>query len=258
VDPKQPPIIILHGLFGSKNNNRTVARALARDLHTPVFCPDLRNHGDSPHAAPHNYDALSADVIDFIKSQKFSLPPTVIGHSMGAKTAMAVALQAPELVSNLVPVENGPLSVQLSPEFGKYIEGMFAVERAQAHQQSEMYEIMNKYCSELPVQQFLLSNFKRHHDTGVYHCRMDLNVLAKSLGNVVDFDKYTTGDLRFTKPTLLLRGTRSNFVPDECLPLMGQLFPRFELRECDSGHWLISEKPREFLAFVLEFLDLKD
>lgn len=247
------PIIILHGLFGSKINNRSVARALARDQKTTVYCPDLRNHGDSPHNQEHNYTAMTADVLRFIEEQGMH-SPVVIGHSMGAKVAMALALSHPSSISKLIPVDNGPLSVRLSPEFGMYVEGMMAVDKAQVEHQNEMYEILRPYCAQLPVQQFLLSNFKRGEDKR-YHCRLPLPILAKSLGHVADFDSFVPPEYCYKRPTLLLRGTKSGFVPDECLPLMGQLFPRFQARDIDAGHWLISEKPNEFLEEVNRFLE---
>lgn len=253
IETNNPPILILHGLFGSKINNRSVARALAREQKTTVYCPDLRNHGDSPHDPEHNYTAMTADILRFIEDQDIK-SPVVIGHSMGAKAAMAFALSHPSSVSAVIPVDNGPLSIRLSAEFARYVEGMMAVDKAEVEHQNEMYDILKPYCAQLPVQQFLLSNFKRGDDKR-YHCRLPLSILAKSLGHVADFDKFVPSEYSYKGPTLLIRGTKSSFVPDECLPLMGQLFPRFEVRDIDAGHWLISEKPKEFLDEVNRFLE---
>lgn len=251
------PIVFLHGLFGNKHNNRSAAKNLARDLKTTVYCLDLRNHGDSPHAEPHTYKSMAADVKQFILDHKLG-DPSVIGHSMGAKTAMELALGDPNLVSSCIPVDNAPISLRLGTDFGKFIQGMIAVERAKCTQSKDMYSIMAPYCPELGIQQFLLSNFKRNHDTGVYECRLPLSILAKSLGNVGDFSDFDGTEKRFVKPTLLIRGTKSAFVPDEALPRMGELFPRFICRDIDSGHWVISEKPKEFVEEVERFLSEDD
>lgn len=85
-EPHEPgqghaPLILLHGLFGSKQNNRTISKALARDLKTPVYALDLRNHGDSPHDPVHDYSAMANDVEEFIQQHNLRLP-TLIGHSM--------------------------------------------------------------------------------------------------------------------------------------------------------------------------------
>lgn len=252
-----PNIVFLHGLFGCKLNNRSAARNIARDLKTTVYCLDLRNHGDSPHAEPHNYASMAADVKAFIIEHGLQ-KPTVIGHSMGAKTAMELALANPKLIGKVIPVDNAPMSLRLSPDFGRYIQGMIAVDRKQCEQQSDMYKVLTPYCPDLPIQQFLLSNFKRDPESGVYKCRLPLGILAKSLGYVSDFSEFQPDTSRFLGPTLLIRGSKSSFVPDECLPRMGELFPKFVVRDINSGHWVISEKPKEFVEEVVRFLSEDD
>lgn len=249
--PTANPIVFLHGLFGSKSNNRTVSRHFARDLNCDVYCVDMRNHGDSPHSPVHTYDVMSDDVKQFILDHSIK-DPVVIGHSMGARSAMALALKNPDLVSKLVVVDNGPVNRSLGAEFPKYVKAMIEVDKAAPPHQKDADEIMKKYVKELPVRQFLLSNFKKHGKH--YRSRIPLDILGKSLGYVSEFN-YLPDHYRYTKPTLLVRGTESPFVPDEDLPLMGQLFPRFEVRDIKSGHWVISEKPKEFIEVVEKFLD---
>lgn len=249
------PIVFLHGLFGTKTNNRSVSRVLARELNCKVYCPDMRNHGESPHVKVHTYDAMAADVTRFIADHDIHRP-ILIGHSMGARAAMAVALREPNLVSKLIPVDNSPLSTALGSEFPRYVQGMQAVDRARPHSQKEAAEIMAKYAPELPIQQFLLANFKKNDD-GEYASQIPLDILGKSLGYVSEFD-YLPGKYRYSGPTLLIRGTRSRFVPDEALPLMGDLFPRFTVVDIEAGHWVISENPKGFLDATLRFLDDSD
>lgn len=156
------PIIFLHGLFGSKSNSRTVSRALARDLDRDVYCLDLRNHGDSPHSPEHTYPSLAADVEHFIKKHELG-PSIIVGHSMGAKVAMSVALRpfGPELVAGLVPVDNSPWSAALSSMFPKYVRALQEIERAKLTSTSEAYKILAKTEPDVTIQQFLLSNMKR-------------------------------------------------------------------------------------------------
>ena len=251
------PIVFLHGLFGNKLNNRTAAKSFARDLKTTVYCLDLRNHGDSPAAEPHTYKAMAGDVKQFILDHKLA-DPTVIGHSMGAKTAMELALGDPDLVGVCIPVDNAPISLRLHSDFGKFIQGMMTVQRAKCTQSKDMYSTIAPFCPELPIQQFLLSNFNRNPETGFYECRLPLEILAKSLGNVGDFADFDGTDKRFLGPTLFIRGTKSPFVPDEAFPRMGELFPRFVCRDIDSGHLVISEKPKEFIEEVERFLSEDD
>lgn len=156
------PIIFLHGIFGSKSNTRTVSRALARDLDRDVYCLDLRNHGDSPHSPEHTYPSLAADVEAFIKKHNLG-PSIIVGHSMGAKVAMAVALRpfGPDLVAGLVSVDNSPWSAALSSMFPKYVRALQEIERRKLTSTTDAYKILAKTEPDVTIQQFLLSNLKR-------------------------------------------------------------------------------------------------
>lgn len=251
---KGDPIVFLHGLFGSKTNTRTVSRVLARDLQRNIFCLDLRNHGDSPHTKVHDYPSMAKDVMHWLDQHKIG-PSVLIGHSMGAKVAMAVALENPGAVSKLIPVDNSPIDASLSGNFPVYVKAMIEVARAKPQNQSDMFDIISKYEKSLPVQQFLLSNFKRNHQTHIYEPRIPLDVLGRAIamGNLGDFP-YHPDQYQYKKPTMFIRGTESKYVPDEAIPLIGQFFPRFIIKDIKCGHWVISEKPQEFLRDVKEFL----
>ncbi|KAL8342440.1 hypothetical protein RB598_004037 [Gaeumannomyces tritici] len=257
-DAKTSPILFLHGLFGSKKNNRSISKALARDLGRHVYVLDLRNHGDSPHAPRHDYLAMADDVAGFIEEHGLQ-EPTLIGHSMGAKTAMTLALRSPELVQDVVSVDNAPVDAAISSDFAKYVRGMKEIEQAGVKRQSEADKILEPYESSLPVRQFLLGNLHRSagsDDTQKF--RVPLSVLAKALDHMGDFPYKNPDEARFNKRALFVRGTKSKYVADEALPIVGQFFPRFELVDIDAGHWLISEKPEEFRQAVVRFLDPKE
>lgn len=99
---------------------------------------------------------------------------------------------------------------------------------------------------EVPIRQFLLGNLARNSD-GVQKFRVPLGILAKSLDNLGDFPFKDPNQARFVKPALFVRGTKSRYVPDEAIPIIGQFFPRFQMVDIDAGHWVTSEKPQEFL-----------
>ncbi|KAG5927813.1 hypothetical protein E4U42_001751 [Claviceps africana] len=105
---------------------------------------DLRNHGESPHDLRHDYHAMAEDVSAFIQDRKLN-SVTLIGHSMGAKTAMTLALRSPELVTNVVAVDNAPVDVALNGDFTKYIKAMKKIEDAKVTRQSEADEILQKF-----------------------------------------------------------------------------------------------------------------
>ncbi|KAH6684394.1 prolyl oligopeptidase-like protein [Halenospora varia] len=250
-------IIFMHGLFGSKKNNRSISKALARDLGRPVYAVDLRNHGDSPHHPHHDYMSMAEDVAGFMDEHKLK-DATLIGHSMGSKTAMTLALKSPEIVHDIVSVDNAPLDAALLSQFGKYIQGMRKIEEAGVTKQIEADEILKGYEESLPIRQFLLGNLIVPKDGKTRKFRVPLKVLASALDNLGDFPFKDPGEVRFEKPALFVRGTQSKYIPDEALPIIGQFFPRFELADIDAGHWVISEKPEDFRRVVVEFLKPKE
>ncbi|KAL2004842.1 hypothetical protein VTN00DRAFT_3115 [Thermoascus crustaceus] len=253
--PEGNPIVFLHGLFGSKTNNRSISKVLARDLNCQIFTVDLRNHGLSPHATEHNYTVMAEDVEKFIDTHKIHRP-VLIGHSMGAKTVMTVALRNPDLVSALIPVDNSPINAPLRSDFAKYVRGMKAIEEAKVSKQSDADKILQEYEPALPVRQFLLTNLIRHRDhESRLVFRVPLSTLANSLDAMADFPyRAETDDVQYDGPTLFIRGTRSRYVPDESVPAIKKFFPRARIEDVEAGHWLISENPEAFRKAVINFL----
>ncbi|EMD67680.1 hypothetical protein COCSADRAFT_291911 [Bipolaris sorokiniana ND90Pr] len=254
---KGDPIVMIHGLFGSKRNNQSVGNAIARILKRPVYAIDTRNHGDSPHDNVHNYTALAEDVEAFLEKHELK-NPTLIGHSMGAKTIMAMALRNPDCCANIIPVDNAPVDAALSSDFPKYAEGMQAVEKAQPKSQKEADKVMEPYAKDLAVRQFLLSNLVRGAPGEPLKFRIPVRILTKALNNMADFPFTNPDEVSFHKPALFIRGTKSHYVSDETLPIIGRFFPRFELVDIDAGHWVTSEKPEQFINAVVEFLQEKE
>jgi pimeloyl-ACP methyl ester carboxylesterase len=231
----------------------TAPSVFARDLSRPVYAIDTRNHGDSPHDKTHNYLALAEDVEAFL--QKHNLKnSTLIGHSMGAKTVMAMALRNPDCCANIIPVDNAPVDAALSSDFPKYAEGMKKVAEGKPKSQREADALLQPYAKDLPVRQFLLSNLFRPAPGEPLQWRIPVNILAKSLDNMADFPFTDPDTHSFSKRALFIRGTQSRYVSDEALPVIGRFFPRFELVDVDCGHWVISEKPEEFIKAVVDFL----
>jgi len=236
-----------------------------------VYNIDLRNHGDSPHTPTHDYVSMAKDVEHFVSSQQLERP-TLIGHSMGAKVAMTMALRQPAKYSGLIPVDNAPVDAALLSGFGTYIQAMREIEqhRPPITKQGDADKILAKYESDVAIRQFLLTNLvkraagdgEHHHKTGEHRhaqktelkFRIPLETLAKALPALGDFPFKDPDETQYKGPTLIVRGTQSHYVADETLPLIGRFFPRFELLDCDCGHWVMSEKFEEFRAGVVEWV----
>jgi pimeloyl-ACP methyl ester carboxylesterase len=166
---------------------------------------------------------------------------------MGAKTIMTMALRNPDCCANIIPVDNAPVDAALSSDFPKYAEGMQHVERSQPKSQKEADKLMEPYAKDLPVRQFLLTNLMRGEPGAPLKFRIPVSILTKALDNMADFPFTNPDEASFSKRALFIRGTKSHYVSDETLPIIGRFFPRFELVDVDCGHWVISEKPEEFI-----------
>jgi len=180
----------------------------------------------------------------FLKAQDLT-QSTLIGHSMGAKTAMTVALRKRVAIGALISVDNAPVDAALKSDFAKYVQGMRKVEEAGVKKQSEADAILKEYEEALPIRQFLLTNLMRMQD-GSQKFKIPLKYLAASLDKMADFPFKDPEEARFEGASLFVRGTKSHYVADEMLPIIGRFFPTFKLADVESGHWVISEKPEEF------------
>ncbi|MCJ1293892.1 hypothetical protein MMC34_005449 [Xylographa carneopallida] len=188
---------------------------------------------------------MADDIEEFMDKHKIS-KPCLIGHSMGAKVAMTVALQSPRRVSSLVPVDNAPADAVLKGDFAKYTQGMRKIMEAHVTKAAEADLILQDFEESIPIRQFLLTNLVRAPGDKHMHFRIPIQVLAAALGNMGDFPFKDPDQARYDGRTLFVRGVKSDYVPDEVLPLIGRFFPRFELCDIDSYHWVISEQPEQF------------
>lgn len=280
---RNSPIVIAHGLFGSKLNNRTVAKQLAELLNRDVFCIDLRNHGDSPHINRHDYPSMAADIERFLETHNLE-KPILIGHSMGAKAMMATALRCPDLPKYLIPVDNAPVSKIVSggSKFAVYIRSLKEITEGRSNpvgSRTQADEVLQKVEPSLPIRQFLLTNVTRKtkqelieefeankksfgndlHNVPVFRSKIPLDIVGKAIdsGNIAMFP-FDSKDYVFKGNTLFIRGTDSTFVPDDVLPDIGRYFPRFEVKDVKAGHWLISENPKEFVETVRDWVEYRE
>lgn len=259
----QAPLLILHGLFGSKSNTRTVAKQLATKLSRDIYCLDLRNFGDSPHHPRLDYPALAADVEKFIDDARFEKKPILVGHSMGAKTAMAVALRRPELPGMVVSVDNAPidLSTGSTSVFSKYVKLLRT--SLEHHKYTNMKDVDSDLAAVEPrkeVRQFLLTNLNRGKTEEPITSRIPLDIIGDAIvaGKIAAWP-YDCNVSRWTRgPALFIRGTESGYIPDELIPDIGRYFPDFEVRDIKAGHWVISEKPKEFIEVLVEFIEREE
>jgi pimeloyl-ACP methyl ester carboxylesterase len=160
---------------------------------------------------------------------------------------MTLALRSPDLIHDIVAVDNAPVDAALGSDFARYVQGMKRIDEAGVTRQAEADRILAEYESALPVRQFLLGNLHRPvPGSNTQKFRVPLNIIGKALNHMGDFPYKDPAEVQFKKPALFVRGTRSRYVPDEVIPVIGQFFPKFEVADVEAGHWVISENPEAF------------
>jgi pimeloyl-ACP methyl ester carboxylesterase len=245
-----PPLILLHGLLGSGRNWLSVAEAFAPERR--VLTPDLCGHGDSPSNGPLDIPGLAADIASLIARE--NLPQAdLLGHSLGGKAAMWLALTRPEKVRRLIVVDIAPVSYpDHRANFGRLLDSLENLPLESLQNRADADERLTAAIPERGLRQFLLQNLV--YRDGRYVWRVDLARIRAALPNLTGFPD-TDNLPPFPGSTLFLGGGRSGYLLAEHLPLIEKLFPRAEIRRiADAGHWPHVEQPQEFLATAQSFL----
>ncbi|XP_004442170.1 PREDICTED: alpha/beta hydrolase domain-containing protein 11 [Ceratotherium simum simum] len=249
----RPALVFLHGLFGCKTNFNSVAKALAQQTGRRVLTVDARNHGDSPHSSDMSYEAMSQDLQDLLP-QLDLVPCVLIGHSMGGKTAMLLALQRPELVERLIAVDISPVETTSSSDFPTYVAAMRAIDIPDEVSRSCARKLASEQLStviqDMAVRQFLLTNLVEVDGRFVW--RVNLDALAQHVDKIMAFPPQQES---YSGPTLFLLGGNSQFVPPSHHSEIRRLFPRAQMQTVpNAGHWIHADRPQDFLAAIRGFL----
>ncbi|MCF6232075.1 MAG: alpha/beta fold hydrolase [Rhodobacteraceae bacterium] len=238
-----PPLFIVHGLYGSARNWGVIAKRLSDQRQ--VIAMDLRNHGASPWNTVHRYREMADDMGEIIS--RFDGKADVLGHSMGGKAAMMLALRHPDLVRRLVVADIAPVAYQHSQI--EFITAMKAVDLTRVERRSDA----EAQLADLGVGRALQSFFTQSLDVPAKRWRLNLDVLAAEMVQIMSFPQV---DATWAGAALFLSGSTSDYVLPEHRPLIRALFPKARFaRLAGAGHWLHADKPREFEATVRVFLN---
>jgi esterase len=243
-----PPMVILHGLFGSGRNWASLARQLGERRR--VFTLDLRNHGDSPWADTMSYLEMAEDVAAFLARHGLE-GATVLGHSMGGKTAMVLALEEGDLVGRLIVVDIAPIAYGHSHL--PLIEAMQAVDLEAASRRAEVDKALEDAVPEAGLRAFLLHNLVS--EGGRLRWRLNLAALGDSMADLIGYPDDLDGR-RYDGPALFLAGAESDYLQPEHSARIRALFPAAEIdRIAGAGHWVHAEQPQAFLVRLRAFLE---
>jgi pimeloyl-ACP methyl ester carboxylesterase len=244
-----PPLVILHGLFGLSDNWDTLARRYAEEG-MDVIVPDQRNHGRSGHSPVHTYEAMTDDLLELLDRLALEAT-TLLGHSMGGKTAMQFAFDHPERVDRLIVADIAPSASGTNTRHQQLIDIMTKLPLEDFSSRSEADEALAGRIPARRVRQFLTKNIY-WKDKSSLGWRINLDVLRDSLDEVF---RGVGGPGTFDKPVLFLRGGQSDYVPDSAIPSIKKLFPRARLETVSGGtHWLHADNPEDFFSLSMDFL----
>lgn len=241
-----PALAVLHGLLGSSRNWGGIARILGASRR--VLAMDMPNHGASPWMEPFDYPAMAEAVAETLQAAG-ETRAAVVGHSMGGKAAMTLALTRPEMVERLVVADIAP--VKYTHSFRGYVEAMKTAPLATAQRRGDIEDHLAAHVPDPKVRAFLMQNLESKD--GGYGWRPNLDVLGRTMAAVMDFPDF--GGRRYEGPVLFLTGADSDYVKPEHEGLIRALFPRARFQAlAGAGHWLHADQPQAFLQAVQAFL----
>lgn len=239
------PLIILHGLLGMLDNWQSMGKILSERFE--VVLADARNHGHSPHSDIFSYEAMAEDVLELMDSNSLETA-VIIGHSMGGKTAMKFAQRYPGRVEKLIVVDISPK--QYSDHHNKIFEALHAADPGRLKSRKEVEAVLAVTIPENHILQFLLKNLY-WKEPGQLSWRFNLDAIAENLERVGE----ATQDGIFNKPSLFLRGEKSDYVPEKDFEMIKTFFPLSGIKTIPgAGHWIHAEQPGLFVEAVREFL----
>jgi len=238
------PLIILHGFFASSRNWRLIAKKLADHYH--VYVLDMRNHGLSPHAAEMDYATMAEDLLAFMDQHKLQ-SANFLGHSMGGKVAMWLALTAPERIDKLIVADISPVSYQHS--FDNTINALKQLPLNQISNRKQADDLLSGAIPELSYRQFLLQNLQLKE--GEYSWRINLDYFFQAADSIIAFPAVENIE-PYQGEVLFIMGGNSNYSDPDAIE---GSFPNAEIITIkEANHWLHIDKPADFLHNVINFL----
>lgn len=236
--------MILHGLFGFSDNWQTHAKKIAEYYH--VILVDLRNHGRSDWSDEFSYDIMANDVFELC--QELQLENLIVmGHSMGGKVAMRLAQMHEDCLEKLIVVDIGIKEYPMHHEH--ILAGINSVEPNKINSRREAEEQLSKFIESEGIRQFLLKNLY-WVEKGKLAWRMNVKTLEQEMQNILS----PIPNIEVLLPTLFVRGSMSNYILDEDIEAIEEVFPDSETVTINNaGHWVHAEQPQEFIETILSF-----
>lgn len=239
------PLIIIHGLFGSADNWRSMAKYFSRFYR--VISVDLRNHGRSPHSDEQNFTVMADDIHELCEDLQLE-HVHILGHSLGGKVAMMFAAMYPQKVSKLIVVDISPR--QYFSAHTPLMDAMMALNLSQFTRRTEVDNALAESIPDKAVRQFLLMNLVSEQET--FQWRINLPALK---ANYPELMAAVSEDETFTMPSLFIYGELSDYVTEQDRQQISRQFTEAKFSCIEkAGHWVQAERPQQFKKVVEEFL----
>lgn len=233
-----PALLILHGLFGSLDNWQTLAKGFAEDF--SVFIIDQRDHGKSPHTPEISYPLMADDLLDFMDQQGI-YTASVIGHSMGGKTAMTFAVENEDRLDKLLIVDMSPRKNKAQHHV--ILDAMARFPMDKIKNRKEANEILAPDIPDMATRQFLLKNIDRSRLEG-FSWKFNLKTITEGYNNILE---QVESPYPIDVPTLFLSGGKSDYLVENDREDILEMFPEAEFQTIENaGHWVHAEAPKEF------------
>ena len=238
------PLVILHGLFGYSDNWQTHAKKLSE--YYRVILVDLRNHGHSNWSNDFSYHLMAEDLFELFNLLNLS-KVILLGHSMGGKTSIQFTQEYPEFIEKLIVVDIG--IKQYPMHHTEILKGLHAIDLETVITRGEAESILTQYVDSYGTRQFLLKNLY-WKEKGKLAWRMNIPVLEREMAEILA----PLSHEEVMTPTLFIRGALSNYILDEDIDDLEEVFPDYTIKTIENaGHWVHAEAPEEFMDCVLEF-----
>jgi len=266
------PIVFVHGIFGSKKNYRQDCQKIANVTHTPVYTVDLRNHGQSIHALPFDYETLAQDVKDFCDDHGLK-KINLVGYSLGAKICMLTMLQNPDLVRSGIIIDNSPVEqphieifLQMFVKSMIHVLNSTKIKADDKDWKSKANQAMKRYIPNAGIRDYLLANLINkvpkgykspviNYDDGYIHFQNPVRHMTDvAVKNVSAWPTEHVKDLKFEGQVRFIKGTQSAFIDETGLKAIKNYFPNYSLSEVNATHFILNERPLEYVRIICDFI----
>jgi len=239
-------LVILHGLFGSLDNWKSLGKKFGNYFTTYIL--DQRNHGKSPHFDEHNYSVMASDLKEFLQ-QKGIEQTHLLGHSMGGKTVMQFSIQEPQFIKKMIVADIAPK--YYPPHHQEVILALKSVDFSIHKDRKKVQTKIEETIADQGIVQFLMKGLK-WIDKEQLGWKFNLKVLSEKIENI---GEELEGFAYFTNPTLFIRGENSDYITLDDIDAIEEIFPMAQYSTIEnSGHWMHAENPQQFFDEALNFL----